>query len=99
VWLHYGLGLSFDKCAALLARLGIEVTAGALSQAAQTTGTDRAIRSLCVAVQAAERTLRRTSVVDTGQTRGTRRVDRHLDPCPQREGSRPVPTQLLDEVT
>jgi transposase len=40
VWLHYGLGLSFGKCAALLARLGIEVTAGALSQAAQATGTD-----------------------------------------------------------
>jgi hypothetical protein len=40
VWLHYGLGLSFAKCAQLLARLGIEVTAGALSQAAQRTGTD-----------------------------------------------------------
>jgi transposase len=40
VWLHYGLGLSFGKCAQLLARLGIEVTAGALSQAAQATGTD-----------------------------------------------------------
>jgi transposase len=40
VWLHYGLGLSFGKCAQLLARLGIEVTAGALAQAAQTTGTD-----------------------------------------------------------
>ena len=38
-WLHYGLGLSFAKCAALLARLGIDVTAGALCQAAQTTGT------------------------------------------------------------
>ena len=37
-WLHYGLGLSFAKCAALLARLGIDVTAGALCQAAQTTG-------------------------------------------------------------
>jgi transposase len=40
VWLHYGLGLSFGKCARLLARLGVEVTAGALSQAAQATGTD-----------------------------------------------------------
>jgi transposase len=40
LWLHYGLGLSFGKCAQLLARLGIEVTAGALSQAAQRTGTD-----------------------------------------------------------
>lgn len=39
-WLHYGLGLSFAKCARLLARLGIEVSAGALCQAAQTTGTD-----------------------------------------------------------
>jgi transposase len=38
-WLHYGLGLSFVKCSALLARLGIDVTAGALCQAAQTTGT------------------------------------------------------------
>lgn len=40
VWLHYGLGLSFAKCTTLLARLGIEVTAGALSQAAQSTGGD-----------------------------------------------------------
>lgn len=39
-WLHYGLGLSFAKVAALLARLGVDVTAGALSQAAQATGTD-----------------------------------------------------------
>lgn len=39
-WLHYGLGLSFAKCARLLARLGVDVTAGALCQAAQTTGTD-----------------------------------------------------------
>lgn len=39
-WLHYGLGLSFAKCAKLLARLGVDVTAGALCQAAQTTGTD-----------------------------------------------------------
>lgn len=40
VWLHYGLGLSFAKVATLLARLGVEVTAGALSQAAQRTGCD-----------------------------------------------------------
>lgn len=39
-WLHYGLGLSFAKCARLLARLGIDVSAGALCQAAQSTGTD-----------------------------------------------------------
>lgn len=39
-YLHYGLGLSFGKCAVLLRRLGIEVTAGALSQAAQSTGAD-----------------------------------------------------------
>lgn len=39
-WLHYGLGLSFAKCARLLARLGVDVTAGALCQAAQSTGTD-----------------------------------------------------------
>lgn len=38
-WLHYGLGLSFAKSAALLRRLGIEVTAGAICQAAQATGT------------------------------------------------------------
>lgn len=37
-WLHYELGLSFGKCAKVLARHGIEVTAGALCQAAQTTG-------------------------------------------------------------
>ncbi len=39
-WLHYGLGLSFAKCARLLGRLGIDVTAGAICQAAQTAGTD-----------------------------------------------------------
>lgn len=39
-WLHYGLGLSFAKCARLLARLGIDMSAGALCQAAQSTGTD-----------------------------------------------------------
>jgi transposase len=39
-WLHYGLGLSFAKCARLLHRLGIDVTAGALCQAAQSTGAD-----------------------------------------------------------
>ena len=38
-WLHYGLGLSFVKCTKLLARLGINVTAGALCTAAQSTGT------------------------------------------------------------
>jgi transposase len=38
-YLHYGLGLSFGKCAVLLGRLGIGVSAGALSGAAQTTGT------------------------------------------------------------
>lgn len=40
LWLHYGLGLSFAKCATVLGRMGVEVTAGALSQAAQSTGTD-----------------------------------------------------------
>lgn len=39
-WLHYGLGLSFAKCARLLGRLGIDVTPGALCSAAQTAGTD-----------------------------------------------------------
>jgi transposase len=39
LWLHYGLGLSFAKCAQLLGRLGIGVTAGALCQGAQSTGT------------------------------------------------------------
>lgn len=38
-WLHYGLGLSFGKCRQVLARLGLDVTAGALCTAAQTTGT------------------------------------------------------------
>lgn len=38
-WLHYGLGLSFAKCAQLLGRLGVNVTAGALCSAAQSTGT------------------------------------------------------------
>lgn len=39
-WLHYGLGLSFGKSVALLSRLGVPVTAGALSQGAQATGSD-----------------------------------------------------------
>lgn len=39
-WLHYGLGLSFAKCSTLLGRLGIDVTAGALCSAAQSTSTD-----------------------------------------------------------
>jgi len=39
-WLHYELGLSFGKCAKVLGRLGVEVTAGALSQAAQSMGRD-----------------------------------------------------------
>jgi transposase len=38
-WLHYELGLSFAKCAKLLARLGVDVTAGAICSAAQSTGT------------------------------------------------------------
>ncbi len=38
-WLHYGLGLSFGKSAQVLSRLGVPVTAGALSSGAQTTGT------------------------------------------------------------
>jgi transposase len=38
-WLHYGLGLSFGKCARLLSRLGINVTAGALCSASQQMGT------------------------------------------------------------
>jgi transposase len=40
LWLHYGLGLSFAKCATVLGRLGVEVTAGALCSAAQSTSTD-----------------------------------------------------------
>ncbi len=39
-WLHYGLGLSFVKSSALLHRLGIDLSAGALCQAAQSTSTD-----------------------------------------------------------
>lgn len=39
-WLHYRLGLSFQKCSQLLGRLGVQVTAGALCTAAQSTGTD-----------------------------------------------------------
>ncbi len=40
LWLHYGLGLSFAKCATVLGRFGIDVTAGALCTAAQSTSTD-----------------------------------------------------------
>lgn len=29
-WLHYGLGLSFGRCATVLGRLGLKVTAGAI---------------------------------------------------------------------
>lgn len=32
-WLHYGLGLPFAKCSQILARLGINVTAGAICSA------------------------------------------------------------------
>jgi transposase len=39
-WLHYGLGLSFGKCSALLGRLGIDVTAGAICSSSASTGTD-----------------------------------------------------------
>lgn len=38
-WLHYGLGLSFQKSSRLLARLGINISAGALCQSAQSTST------------------------------------------------------------
>jgi len=37
-WLHDELGLSFGRCAKSLGRLGVGVTAGALSQAPQSTG-------------------------------------------------------------
>lgn len=37
-WLHYGLGLSFAKCAQVLHRFGVPVTAGALCSGAQRTG-------------------------------------------------------------
>ena len=39
-WLHYGLGLSVGKCSAVLARLGINGTAGAICSASASTGTD-----------------------------------------------------------
>jgi len=39
-WMHYSLGLSFGKCAQVLARLGVDVTAGAICQAASATSTD-----------------------------------------------------------
>ncbi|MCA1820510.1 MAG: IS66 family transposase, partial [Pseudonocardia sp.] len=39
-WLHYGLGLSFGKTSALLGRLGINVTAGAIASSAASTSTD-----------------------------------------------------------
>lgn len=37
-WLHYGLGLSFVKCSTLLARLGVNVTAGAICSSSASTG-------------------------------------------------------------
>ena len=39
-WLHYGLGLSFGKASALLSRLGINVTAGAIASSSASTSTD-----------------------------------------------------------
>ena len=39
-WLHYVMGLSFKKSAAVLGHLGVPVTAGALSSGAQSTGID-----------------------------------------------------------
>ena len=39
-WLHYGLGLSFGKASALLGRLGIGVSAGAIASSCASTGTD-----------------------------------------------------------
>ena len=39
-WLHYALGLSFQKTSAVLSHLGVPVTAGALCSGAQATGTD-----------------------------------------------------------
>ncbi|HMK97075.1 MAG TPA: transposase, partial [Acidimicrobiales bacterium] len=38
-WLHYGLGLSFVKSSKLLARLGVNVSAGALCQSSQSSST------------------------------------------------------------
>jgi len=39
-WLHYGLGLSFAKASAVLGRLGINVTPGAICSSSASTGTD-----------------------------------------------------------
>ncbi|MGC8463319.1 MAG: IS66 family transposase, partial [Acidimicrobiales bacterium] len=39
-WLYDALGISFQKTSAVLSHLGVPVTAGALSQGAQSTGTD-----------------------------------------------------------
>lgn len=39
-WLHYGLGLSFGNTSELLARMGINVTAGAICAASASTSTD-----------------------------------------------------------
>lgn len=39
-WLHYAMGLSFQKSADVLGHLGVPVTPGALSSSAQSTGSD-----------------------------------------------------------
>jgi hypothetical protein len=39
-WLHYALGLSFTKSAAVLSHVGVPVTAGALCSGARATGAD-----------------------------------------------------------
>jgi transposase len=54
-WLHYGLGLSFTKTAAVLARFGIDISAGAIAQAAATSASKELVPVHAELVAAANR--------------------------------------------
>ena len=54
-WLHYGLGLSFNKTAMVLARFGITLSAGAISQAAAASASNELVPVHAELVAAANR--------------------------------------------
>lgn len=62
-WLHYQLGLSFGKCSSVLARLGVNVTAGAICASSTSTGT-----ALVPTAEAIKRHVSRASAVTMDET-------------------------------
>lgn len=62
--LHYGMGLSFGRVAALMARWGVPVTAGAICQASQTTG--KALEPTTRAMKRALADARQVTMDETG---------------------------------